>query len=96
MDPAKEKRIFETMTIIYCTKHHAGRSPCPSCGNLITYAWQRIDHCPHGSAKPFCSKCSIHCFHPNERQKVKNVMRYSGPRMIFHSPLDAFRHLFSR
>ncbi|RRJ26742.1 hypothetical protein EHV10_01545 [Lachnoanaerobaculum gingivalis] len=29
------------------------------------------------------------------RQKIKEVMRYSGPRMIFSYPIVCIRHAFS-
>ncbi len=28
------------------------------------------------------------------RQKMRQVMRYAGPRMLFYHPLIALRHLF--
>jgi hypothetical protein len=27
------------------------------------------------------------------REKIREVMRFSGPRMIFHHPIMAIRHL---
>ena len=31
---------------------------------------------------------------PEMREKIRQVMRYSGPRMIFHHPIAALRHLY--
>lgn len=28
-----------------------------------------------------------------EREKIRAVMRFSGPRMIFHHPVAAIRHV---
>ena len=28
-----------------------------------------------------------------EREKIREVMRFSGPRMLFHHPVAAVRHL---
>jgi hypothetical protein len=28
------------------------------------------------------------------RERIRQVMRYSGPRMIFHHPIAALRHLY--
>lgn len=28
-----------------------------------------------------------------EREKIREVMRFSGPRMIFHHPVAAIRHV---
>lgn len=43
--------------------------------------------------KTFCSNCKVHCYKPEMRQGIKEVMRFSGPRMIFHHPIAAFRHV---
>ena len=43
--------------------------------------------------KTFCSNCKVHCYKPEIRQRIKEVMRFSGPRMIFHHPIAAFRHV---
>lgn len=29
------------------------------------------------------------------REKITEIMRYSGPRMMLRHPIAAFRHLFS-
>lgn len=29
-----------------------------------------------------------------KREKIREVMRFSGPRMIIHHPIEAIRHLF--
>ena len=28
------------------------------------------------------------------KQKVKDVMRFSGPRVLIYSPIEFFRHMF--
>jgi hypothetical protein len=66
---------------------------CGDCQHLLTYAVQRLDACPFGSGKTFCSKCSVHCYKPDSRAAIKTVMRYSGPRMLLYSPIMAFKHL---
>ena len=36
---------------------------------------------------------SVHCYQPQMREQIRQVMRYSGPRMLFHHPVMAIRHL---
>jgi hypothetical protein len=60
---------------------------------LSVYADQRLDHCPYGEGKPTCQNCPIHCYQKEQRKRIKEVMRYAGPRMIWHHPLMAVRHL---
>ena len=58
-----------------------------------SYADARVDHCPHMETKTFCSACKTHCYKPQMREAIRQVMRWSGPRMIFHHPVLAIRHL---
>ena len=41
----------------------------------------------------YCRNCKVHCYKPEMREKIREVMRYSGPRMIFHHPAAAIRHV---
>jgi len=94
MSPAeKEKHVIHLMIRLYCRKQHHGNGLCESCRELENYSFARIDKCPYISEKPKCSKCKTHCFRNNKREEIRRVMRYSGPRMIFHHPLIALRHL---
>ena len=43
--------------------------------------------------KTFCSNCKVHCYRPEMRQKIREVMRFAGPRMLFVHPVAAVRHL---
>ena len=61
---------------------------------LEVYAYKRLDMCRFGNNKPNCKRCPIHCYKPEMREKIRQVMRYSGPRMIFHHPIAALRHLY--
>ena len=55
-----------------------------------------MDSCPFMETKTFCSKCQVHCYKKDMREKIKEVMRFSGPRMLFHHPIIAIRHLIER
>ena len=54
----------------------------------------RLEKCPFKVNKKFCSLCKIHCYKPDMREKIKDVMKWSGPRMIFTHPVFAFKHVF--
>jgi hypothetical protein len=58
------------------------------------YAQERIARCPFGDGKPVCNKCTVHCYNPEMRARVQTVMRYAGPRMFWHHPILAIRHLY--
>jgi hypothetical protein len=90
---AREKRTIEAMLAVYCRAHHAERHGlCAACNELMRYAVCRLDRCPFGAAKTSCAQCPIHCYSPTMRTRVKEVMRYAGPRMLWRHPLLALRH----
>jgi hypothetical protein len=43
--------------------------------------------------RTFCQFCPVHCYRPDMRERIAMVMRYAGPRMIFHKPVWAIRHI---
>ena len=69
------------------------RPLCPECAALLDYALRRLDSCRFGNGKPSCRKCPVHCYRTDMRERIRTVMRWAGPRMIFHHPLAAARHL---
>ena len=90
----REKKTVSLMISIYCKKkHHSGKELCPECAALRDYAMKRSDKCPFMETKAFCSNCKVHCYKPDMRGKIREVMRFSGPRMIFHHPVMAVRHV---
>ena len=90
---AREKETVSLMIAIYCRKKHGGKTLCPDCAALDSYARQRSDKCPFMETKTFCSNCRVHCYKPEMREKIRAVMRFSGPRMIFSHPVMAVRHV---
>ena len=89
----RERRTITAMIGLYCHAHHNGSELCPSCARLQAYALQRLAACPFQEEKPTCTRCSIHCYRRAERRQIRQVMRYAGPRMLWHHPYLAIRHL---
>lgn len=90
----KEKELVSQMIALYCRKQHGNkRGLCAGCAELDSYARQRSDKCPFMETKTFCSNCKVHCYKPVMREKIREVMRFSGPRMIFSHPVTAVRHV---
>lgn len=90
----KEKEVVSLMIELYCKKQHGCKfGLCQECGELSNYAKQRSDKCPFMETKTFCSNCKVHCYKPEMREKIREVMRFSGPRMIFYHPILAIRHV---
>lgn len=89
----REKETVALMISIYCRKKHGQKALCPECQSLLDYAWLRSDKCPFMETKTFCSNCRVHCYKPQMREEIRKVMRFSGPRMMFHHPVLALRHV---
>lgn len=100
----REKKVVSLMISLYCHKKHVGfrkdvhrrmgtSTLCTECAELDRYARQQIDRCPFMETKTFCSNCRVHCYKSEMREKIKEVMRFSGPRMVFHHPIMALRHV---
>ena len=89
----REKEVVSLMIALYCRKKHGCKTLCPKCAALDAYARQRSDNCPFMETKTFCSNCKIHCYKKDIREKIREVMRFSGPRMIFYHPIMAIHHV---
>lgn len=92
---SREKKTIKEMIWLYCHEHHATAKNelCVDCQDLLSYAFARIDHCVFLPEKPTCKNCTIHCYTLVKKESIKEVMRYSGPRMMLHSPILAVSHL---
>jgi hypothetical protein len=91
----RERKTIAYMTQIYCKGHHHqtnGGELCPECTEFQEYAFMRLNKCPFQDKKTTCGKCLIHCYRPDMKEKVRQVMRYSGPRLMLHHPELAFHH----
>jgi len=90
----RERRTIDTMVHIYCRDHHGTRGDvCADCSDLREYAFARLERCRYQDDKPTCANCPVHCYKVDMREKVRVVMRYAGPRMIFRHPVLAIAHL---
>lgn len=82
------------MIYMFCgAKHGTSHALCDSCAELNKYAQKKLSRCIYGENKPTCQKCPIHCYSPEMKGKIKEVMRYSGPRLLFRSPALSISHL---
>ena len=89
----REKQIVALMIGLYCKSKHGAKGLCPDCSELLQYAEARSERCPFMETKTFCSNCRVHCYKPAMREKIRQVMRFSGPRMLFYHPMLAIRHV---
>lgn len=97
-----EKKLIPVMIRTYCRGNHKterkaegvkGKELCSKCKELAEYAAFRLEKCPFKRNKGFCSYCKIHCYKPEYRAEMKEVMKYSGPKMLFSHPIFAMSHV---
>lgn len=90
-----EQETIRAMVRMFCRARHgtARGHLCTSCRETLAYARVRIEHCRFGANKPVCSKCPVHCFQSDMRSRMREIMRYAGPRMMWRHPILAWRHM---
>jgi len=88
----REKLTVEKMIHIFCELKHNGKL-CSNCTEMLDYANERLDRCPYKNGKPACIDCPIHCYNKIMREKIREIMRFSGPKMLFRHPYLALMHL---
>ncbi len=54
---------------------------CAACAKLLAHAWMKRRGCPM-DPKPACKDCPSHCYQTSYREQMREVMRYSGRRMV--------------
>jgi hypothetical protein len=60
---------------------------CPDCAGLLEYAAKRLRSCLQEMP-------GSHCYRPDYRARIREVMAWSGKRMILRGRLDLIRHYF--
>ena len=104
-----EKMLSTKMIGLFCRKHHRQEnSLCPDCKDLSLYAGIKLDSCAYlltavkknkaESGKKLkkisCLNCPVHCYRDDYRLKIKKVMRFAGPKILFYHPVLLLKHLF--
>ena len=104
----KDLKILALFTSVYCHDHHSADyfpltglpsqlnrieryTCCSDCLDFLHYAIERRLKCPL-ETKPSCKHCKLHCYRPGHREKVREIMRYSGKTLIKRGRLDLLWH----
>lgn len=89
-----EIKITYRMIALYCRKKHGTRDGlCKECQELEAYARSRTECCPFTETKTFCSQCKVHCYRDDMRERIREVMGFSGRRLFFRHPVMVIRHM---
>ncbi|MBT1070764.1 nitrous oxide-stimulated promoter family protein [Pelotalea chapellei] len=104
----KDIRLIAKFVEVYCAGKHAAaersnfmlpeglgeRALCPECTEFMKYAVTKRIKCPLEAEKPSCKHCRIHCYAAPQRQKVREIMAWSGRRLMMRGRLDYIWHYF--
>ena len=63
------------------------------CQKLLNHGIAKLLQCPY-DPKPMCKKCQTHCYAPGYREKMREVMRFSGLYLVRHGRFDLVFHYF--
>jgi hypothetical protein len=91
----RERKTVRKMITLYCRiKHRTKKGElCVSCRELHDYAMMRLKKCPFQEGKTTCGNCAIHCYKKDMRERIREVMRFAGPKMIGRHPIFALMHV---
>lgn len=104
----KDIRLIGKFVEVYCAAKHcsAGRQSialpanlgerilCAECSAFLEYAIDKRMKCPLEVEKPSCKHCRIHCYDKPRREKIREIMSYSGRRLMMRGRLDYIWHYF--
>ena len=94
----QEIDTIRAIVSLHCRKKHdhPPKLLCSECEDLLTYCEQKIQYCPWGDKRGQCVTCKSNCFHPDYIKRIKPMMRWAGPRLIFYHPIKLLRHYLRR
>ena len=66
---------------------------CQDCQKLLNHGIAKLLQCPY-DPKPMCKKCQTHCYALSYRERIREVMRFSGLYLVKHGRVDLMIHYF--
>lgn len=89
-DVPKQPSLMKAFDLVSITGRTT--SLCSSCHKLLTHAVVKRTHCPL-NPKPMCRHCPQHCYQADYRERIREVMRFSGRKLLLSGRLDYLFHL---
>ncbi|GAB6073897.1 nitrous oxide-stimulated promoter family protein [Nautilia lithotrophica] len=68
---------------------------CDECHNLLGYAIQRLQECPH-DPKPRCRKCENPCYEKDKYKQMAKMMRFAGMKLGLTKAARRIKKLFKK
>ena len=106
----RDFKVLVDFIRVYCESRHGGEADaplpeelgetfgkevrlCPGCRALLDYALLKRRNCPL-DPKPSCKNCRIHCYSKEYRAMIREIMAFSGRKMVMRGRLDYLWHYF--
>lgn len=67
---------------------------CKDCSKLLNHGIAKLLLCPY-NPKPACKNCKTHCYAPGYRERIREVMRFSGLYLVKRGRVDLLLHFLS-
>ncbi len=84
----KDLATLQRFIGIFCRECHGGNERlCGECADLLEYAAGRLADCPR-NPKPACRDCTTHCYRPDYRRRIREVMKFSGMYFVRRGRID--------
>lgn len=92
---AKDAKVLNAFIRVYCRENHGMPDGllCSECEETLQYALRRNEKCPL-EIKPKCKDCTIHCYKPVMRDRIRKIMKFSGIYYIKRGRIDWLWHYF--
>lgn len=74
-------------------RYPKGVELCGECAGLLAHGIAKRRKCPL-DPKPSCKHCRIHCYGKEYRTRIREVMAFSGRRVIMRGRFDYLWHYF--
>ncbi len=101
----KDLKVLLNFVRVFCRARHTDQTRvpvtgagvvsdnqlCVDCAGLVAYALEKRRKCPL-DPKPSCKNCRIHCYSKEYRARIREIMAFSGRRMIMRGRLDYLLH----
>lgn len=108
----KDFKVLTDFVRLFCACKHDGQAPspltpelspffpkgvslCAGCRGLLAYALDKRRNCPL-EPKPSCKDCRIHCYSMDYRSRIREIMAFSGRKMIMRGRIDYLWHIFPK
>lgn len=90
----REKKMISQMIALYCHRnHHTRGAPLSRVRGAERLRPRPLRALPVHGDEDLLRQLPRARYKPDMREKIRAVMRFSGPRMIFYHPVAAIRHV---